>query len=139
MADGPGWFDAGGLFSSSGNGLFASNGTYPTAANPNAVVPGYAADNYTPLAGGDPSGKNLTAALNAASQVAGKSAGGPGTPLPVPTFNRTAVGQPHRAIDINQLVQALLKQQEELTANATSGPGRGQVLPQPRVAGLLGF
>lgn len=46
-----GLFQPGGLFSSSGNGIFASNGTFPTADNPNAIVPGYQADNYTKTGG----------------------------------------------------------------------------------------
>lgn len=65
---GNGTYQGGGLIGAasgafSGNGLFSANslnstfgtqfgeGTFPTSANPNATVPGYMPDNYTPIGG----------------------------------------------------------------------------------------
>lgn len=84
------------------------------------------------------------AAANAAAMKALGQAGadmtkaaGPGQPLPAPTFDRTKPGAPTRAVDLNVLVNQLLKRREELLASATS-PGRAQPMPPPH-PGLLGI
>jgi hypothetical protein len=136
----PGWFEPGGFFSSSGNGLFSSSGTTPTAANPNAIVPGYAADNYTPLAGGAGSSGDLVKALQGLSKGFADSQkpadkGLPGAAIPqiAPT------GSPMRRVAIDQLVQILNKRRDDLLAGAMKPGGQAEPYSAPHSIGLLGF
>ena len=138
----PGWFDAGGWLSSSGNGLFAPSGTAPTAANPNAIVPGYAADNYTPLPGAvagvaGASDANLVKALQAGAKIATPAADKalPGAAIP----QIAPVGQPMRRVAIDQLVQILNKRRDDLLAGAMKPGGQAQPYVTPHTIGLLGF
>jgi len=140
MTDYNGLFGPGGVFSSSGNGIFASSGTVPTADNPNAIVPGYAADNYTPLAGGG-SNTDLAKALQGLSKGFGdaqKQTGG-GAPAGAPAPGTVPSGHPAAPVNLNALIQLLQKRQQGLFDSATAGVGQAQPQAAPRVMGLLGY
>jgi hypothetical protein len=138
----PGWFEPGGWLSSSGNGLFAPSGTAPTAANPNAIVPGYAADNYTPLPGAvagvaGASDANLVKALQAGAKIATPAADKalPGAAIP----QLAPAGQPMRRVSIDQLAQLLNKRRDDLLAAAMKPGGQVEPYSVPHSLGLLGF
>jgi hypothetical protein len=122
-----------------GGGGSSSDGTFPTADNPNAIPPGYAADTYTPTSSGvswadvQKAAKTLSDVGDASKQPQVQNLPGAG----LPAMARPNTGVPAHAGALTALLQ-MLNQRRDSYLNAATNPRAGAVQQGPPAAGLLG-